>query len=323
MTTITKLSERQIQLLIGDADQGQRIDKVISLYLDGHSRSSIQQWLKSGCVLRNQKVPRARDSVMSGDEINITIPAVKPIQHQAQQMPLNIVYEDDAIIVINKPAGLVVHPGAGNAHSTLLNGLLHYDPTLDLLARGGIVHRLDKDTSGLMMVARTEAARQNLVEQLSNRTVKRQYMAIVYGPLVAGGTVESPIGRHPRDRVRMAVVNNGKPAITHYRIDKKFRHTTLLRVFLETGRTHQIRVHLSSINLPLVGDPVYGKRMHFPPGADQQLKQILQNFKRQALHATELGLVHPSTGDEVSWATPMPEDMLELADALQQDTAQS
>ncbi len=323
MTTITKLSERQIQLLIGDTDQGQRIDKVISLYLDGHSRSSIQQWLKSGCVLRNQKVPRARDSVISGDEINITIPAVKPIQHQAQQMPLNIVYEDDAIIVINKPARLVVHPGAGNTHSTLLNGLLHYDPTLDLLARGGIVHRLDKDTSGLMVVARTEAARQNLVEQLSNRTVKRQYMAIVYGPLVAGGTVESPIGRHPRDRIRMAVVNNGKPAITHYRIDKKFRHTTLLRVFLETGRTHQIRVHLSSINLPLVGDPVYGKRMHFPPGANQQLKQILQNFRRQALHATELGLVHPSTGDEVSWAAPMPEDMLELADALQQDTAQS
>lgn len=323
MTTITKLSDQQIQLYITESDQGQRIDKVISLHLEGYSRSTIQQWLKLGCVLRNQKMPKAGDSVISGDAIEITIPEVKPLDHQAQKIPLNVVYEDDAILVINKPARLVVHPGAGNTDNTLLNGLLHYDPKLELLARGGIVHRLDKLTSGLMVVARTEAVRQNLIQQLADRTVKRQYIAIVYGPLVAGGTVDAPIGRHPRDRVRMAVVSNGKPAVTHYRIDKKFRHTTMLRVFLETGRTHQIRVHLSSINLPLVGDPIYGKRMHFPPDADEQLKQVMQNFKRQALHATELGLVHPSTSEEISWCAPIPEDMLQLAAALQTDTPEN
>ncbi|MFT5259996.1 MAG: 23S rRNA pseudouridine1911/1915/1917 synthase, partial [Gammaproteobacteria bacterium] len=309
----------QIQVISNESDKGERIDKVLTKHLQGYSRSTIQQWLKSGHVICNGKKPKPRDAVTLGDIIDITVPEVEALAHLPQALELDIVYEDGAILVINKPAGLVVHPGAGNRDQTLLNGLLHYDSKLELIARGGIVHRLDKDTSGLMVVARTEIARQHLVEQLSDRSVKRHYIAIVYGTLVAGGTVEAPIGRHPKDRVKMAVVGSGKPAITHYRIGAKYRHTTKLDVSLETGRTHQIRVHMSSIRLPLVGDPVYGKRMHIPSSASEELKLTLQNFKRQALHATQLGLIHPTTGEALSWQVEMPQDMIDLQSALQND----
>ncbi len=319
MTQITKLADSQIQIISGPEDHGQRLDKVLSQHIEGYSRSTIQQWIKAGLVLRGGNAPKARDTVRSGDTLEITIPPPTVIDHAAQAMQLDVVYEDATILVVNKPAGLVVHPGAGNRDQTLLNGLLHYDPKFEQLARGGIVHRLDKNTSGLMVVARTEAARQHLVEQLSNRSVKRDYLAIVYGALIAGGTVDAPIGRHRTDRVKMAVVQNGKPAISHYRIGEKFRHTTLVKVSLETGRTHQIRVHMASINLPLVGDPVYGKRLHLPKGASDELQTALASFKRQALHAQQLGLTHPSSGETLSWQAPIPTDMQALLAALQQD----
>ncbi len=319
MTSITKHSEHQIQVIVGDEDQGQRIDKMLSRHLEEYSRSMVQQWLKTGCVHKNGKQPKPRDAVLAGDDITIVIPEVEALDYTPQAIELDILYEDQSIIVLNKPVGLVVHPGAGNKDKTLLNGLLHYEPKLERIARAGIVHRLDKDTSGLMVVARTQSARQNLVQQLSDRSVRRQYIAIVYGTLVAGGTVKTPIGRHPKDRVKMAVVGNGKPAITHYRIAAKFRHTTKLDVSLETGRTHQIRVHLSSIRLPLIGDPIYGKRMHIPSSSSESLTRALQGFKRQALHATKLGLIHPDNAEAMSWNISMPQDMLDLEAALLDD----
>ncbi len=320
MATMSVQNEHEVQLSFDEEDAGKRIDKALSDILTDVSRATIQHWIKDGHVQLDGKSCKPRDAVTAGQSIRIDIPAVKPLAVKAEKISLDIVYEDETILVVNKPAGLVVHPGAGNNRGTLLNGLLAYHAPLELIARGGIVHRLDKLTSGLMVVAKTEAARQRLIEQLSERSVKREYQALVYGSLVAGGTICEPIGRHHKDRKKMAVRPDGKPAITHYRIGKKFRTTTLLNVSLETGRTHQIRVHLSHKGLPLVGDPVYGKRLHLPGSASEMLKETMRTFRRQALHARALGLIHPASGEQFSWQVAMPSDMQALCDALEADT---
>jgi 23S rRNA pseudouridine1911/1915/1917 synthase len=233
-----------------------------------------------------------------------------------EDIPLNVVFEDEDIIVLNKAVGLVTHPGAGNWSGTLANALLHYEPKLAILDRAGIVHRLDKNTSGLMVVARNEKSQKYLVEQLQTHSVSREYSAIVYGYMVAGGTIDEPISRDAKDRVKQAVSSHGKEAVTHYRVIDRYQNHTHVKVILETGRTHQIRVHLSHIGYPLIGDPMYGGKVRFPKKADTVLKEALVNFKRQALHARKLTLTHPISGELMSWKAPLPEDMLALLDVL-------
>ncbi|MEE9447242.1 MAG: 23S rRNA pseudouridine(1911/1915/1917) synthase RluD [Arenicellales bacterium] len=323
MASITKQSEHEIQLIFTDDDANKRLDKALSDVLPDVSRATIQQWIKKGLVLVDGINRKPRDSVSANQSVEIAVPEVEVLNVEAEIMSLDIVYEDETLLVMNKPAGLVVHPGTGNWKGTLLNGLLAHHAPLERIARGGIVHRLDKDTSGLMVVAKTEKARQNLVKQLSDRTVKREYQAVIYGTLVAGGTVNAAIGRHSRDRLKMAVRGDGKTAITHYRIGEKYRTTTLLDVSLETGRTHQIRVHMFYKKLPLVGDPIYGKRLHFPMRASEDLKEVMAGFKRQALHARKLGLIHPETSEPVSWELAMPDDMARLCAALKKDAREN
>jgi 23S rRNA pseudouridine1911/1915/1917 synthase len=235
-----------------------------------------------------------------------------------EDIAINVVYEDEDIIVVNKPVGLVTHPGAGNWTGTLANALLHYDPSLATLDRAGIVHRLDKNTSGLMVVARSELAQKNLVEQLQTHAVSREYSAIVYGHMISGGTVDAPIGRDPKDRIRQAVVEEGegKNAITHYRVIDRFKNHTHVKCILETGRTHQIRVHMSYIEHPLIADSMYGGKIRFPKKADEKLKEALKAFNRQALHAKKLTLSHPITGEQMSWKAPLPNDMQDLLAVL-------
>jgi 23S rRNA pseudouridine1911/1915/1917 synthase len=244
------------------------------------------------------------------------------VSWQGEDIPLTIVYEDEEIIIVNKPAGMVVHPAAGNYDGTLVNALLHHAPELNEVPRAGIVHRLDKETSGLLAVARTLKSQKHLVEMLQARVMKRQYQAVACGVMTAGGTVNAPIDRHPVDRKRMAVVANGKPAVTHYRVMERFRIHTHIRVDLETGRTHQIRVHMAHIHYPLVGDPVYGSRLRLPSDCSAELADFLRNFKRQALHAARLGLEHPTTGEMMEWEAPLPEDMQQLIRLLHEDAEQ-
>lgn len=298
---------------------GQRLDQILSLMFDQFSRSRLQQWIKDGQLLVNGQQRRPKDRMLGGETVNLTAQLDPVDQCQPQAIHLPILYQDDAILVIDKPVGLVVHPAAGNWDGTLQNALLHHDHQLAALPRAGIVHRLDKDTSGLLVVARTLTAHKSLVDQLQARTIKREYRAIVIGVMIAGGTIEQPIGRHPTQRTRMAVVANGKPAVTHYRVLQRFRGHSLLKVQLETGRTHQIRVHLAHHRYPIVGDPVYGGRLRVPAGCSEQLKQALQQCKRQALHAYQLALQHPVTGEQMQWTAPLPTDLLQLLAALQQD----
>jgi 23S rRNA pseudouridine1911/1915/1917 synthase len=295
---------------------GLRLDQALASLFQQFSRSRLQSWVRNGRLLVDGKTARPRDKVWGGEVLQLTVVPDRQEHWQAQAIPLEIVYEDEAIIVLNKPAGLVVHPAAGNREGTLLNALLHHAPELEGVPRAGIVHRLDKDTSGLLVVARTLTAQKKLVEQMQARHIRREYLALVNGVLVAGGTVDAPLGRHPVDRKRMAIVPSGKPAVTHYRIKERFAAHTLLDVQLETGRTHQIRVHMASIHHPLVGDPVYGGRLRIPKGAGEQVMHALRNFKRQALHAASLGLEHPLGGEWVEWRQPLPEDMDALLDVL-------
>jgi 23S rRNA pseudouridine1911/1915/1917 synthase len=292
---------------------GLRLDQALARLLPEHSRSRLTQWIRDGRVVLEEHSAHPSDKVWGGESISIA-PTADPLSlaHQPQAIALNIVHEDDAIIVINKPAGLVVHPGSGNPDRTMLNALLQHAPALVSVPRAGIVHRLDKDTSGLLVVAKTLTAQTDLVRQLQARTVRREYAAIVMGIVECDGKVEAPIGRHPISRTRMAVVARGKPALTHYKVIEVYASVTLLQCRLETGRTHQIRVHLASIGHPLIGDPVYGKR---------QAARAPAAFHRQALHAQKLGLVHPVSGLSLSWKAAMPADMCELIKRLQSSAA--
>jgi 23S rRNA pseudouridine1911/1915/1917 synthase len=279
----------------------------------------LQGWIDAGAVQVDGRQLRGRDKVVGGEKVRIEARVEPDGQVAAEEIPLDVVFKDRALLVLNKPAGLVVHPGAGNASHTLQNALLAFDPKLAVVPRAGIVHRLDKDTSGLLVVARTPEVHTALVAAISEREVERHYIALCMGVMTAGGTVDEPIGRHRSQRTRMAVRSDGRPAVTHYRVMKRFRAHTLVRAELETGRTHQIRVHLSHIGYPIVGDPDYGGRRRLPAGASPELVSALEGFKRQALHAARLKLEHPVSGKEMEWEAPMPADMAGLIDILERD----
>jgi len=300
---------------------GKRLDQSLAEMFPDYSRSRLKEWILAGQVQVNGEVlTRAREKMFGGEQIAINAEVEAEARFEAQDIPLNIVYEDDDILVINKPAGLVVHPGAGNPDGTVLNALLHHCPQVAVVPRAGIVHRLDKDTTGLMVVAKTIAAQTNLVESLQAREITREYEAIASGLMTAGGVVDEPIGRHSTKRTNMAVSFTGRPSVTHYRVLEKYRLHTRLRLRLETGRTHQIRVHMSHISHPLVGDPNYGGRPRPPKNATPELIDTLRAFKRQALHAAMLSLFHPITGEEMTWHADIPDDLVNLAKVLREDT---
>lgn len=297
-------------MTVPDASCGRRLDQVLAELLPQHSRNRLQGWIKEGCVeVDGKPESEPKRKLLGGERLAIAEPVdAHALAEQPEDIPLDIVYEDETLIVINKPAGLVVHPGSGNWSGTLMNALLHHVPGIEQVPRAGIVHRLDKETSGLLVVAKTLEAQTDLVRQLQARTVRRHYQAVAAGVIKRDGGVDSPIGRHPVQRTKMAVVQEnrgGKPALTWYRVMENFAYCTFIECSLETGRTHQIRVHMASINHPLVGDQVYAKK-----------NPLLPEFHRQALHATRLGLVHPLTGLKVQWEVPMPEDMRNLLDTL-------
>ena len=297
-------------------DIGRRFDQVAAELFSDFSRARLQQWIKQGHLLVDgqQQVPKYK--VLGGEALSLSTELAPEGDWQAEDIPLDIVFEDDNILVINKSANFVVHPAAGNYSGTVLNALLHHCPSLQSVPRAGIVHRLDKDTTGLMVVAKTLQAHTDLVLQLQARTVRREYEAVTVGCVIAGGTVDQPIGRHPHQRTKMAVITDGKEARTHYRVLKRFDSHSHLRVKLETGRTHQIRVHMAHIKHPIVGDDTYAGRLRIHKGTSIELQECLRQFGRQALHARELALVHPATGKEVGWTTDLPEDMQNLLEAL-------
>jgi len=307
---------KTLNIIIPERMIGNRLDASLSEMLPDYSRSKITTWIKSGDALINQKTFKPKDKVSGSEIVFLTLNQKQSNNWIAEKIPLNVVYEDEDIIVINKQFGLVTHPGAGNWTGTLANALLYYDPDLSSLDRAGIVHRLDKNTSGLMVIARNEKSQKYLVEQLQNHSVDREYSAIVYGHMIAGGTVDEPIGRDPRDRVKQAVLMSGKDATTHYRAIDRFKSHTHVKAILETGRTHQIRVHLSHVGHSLIGDPMYGGRVRFPKKASEELKDALLNFKRQALHSKKLTLTHPISGESMSWKAPLPDDMIGLLEVL-------
>ena len=299
---------------------GLRLDQALARLLPQYSRSRLQGWIDTGAVKVDGRQLRGRDKVVGGEKVLIEARVEPDRQVTAEEIPLDVVFKDRALLVINKPAGLVVHPGAGNAAHTLQNALLALDPKLAVVPRAGIVHRLDKDTSGLLVVARTPEVHTALVAAISEREVDRHYIALCTGVMTAGGTVDEPIGRHRSLRTRMAVRGDGRPAVTHYRVLKRFRAHTLVRAELETGRTHQIRVHLSHIGYPIVGDPEYGGRRRLPAGASPELVAALEGFRRQALHAARLKLEHPVSGKEMAWEAPLPGDMEALLKVMEADT---
>lgn len=300
------------QLTIPPECAGLRLDAALAKLFPEHSRSRLQGWLKDGLILLDGAAADSKRKVHGGESITCAVPPAPSFDDAAENIPLPIVFEDAALIVIDKPAGLVVHPGNGNASGTLMNALLHHAPELAGVPRAGIVHRLDKETSGLMVVAKTLTAQTDLVRQLQARTVKRHYLALVHGKVTTGGTVDAPLGRHPVQRTKMAVVKlGGKEARTHYLPVEHFEHCTLVECRLDTGRTHQIRVHMANIKHPLVGDPVYGKA--------KCGNAILAAFPRQALHAFRLALVHPVTGLELHWEAPLPADFASLLEQLRDD----
>lgn len=300
---------------------GQRFDQALARLFPEYSRSRLAQWIRDGHAQLDGREVRPRDIVMSGQRVKVEITDIPLTGIEAEALPLDVIYEDAALIIVNKPAGLVVHPGAGNPAGTMQNALLHYAPELLNVPRCGLLHRLDKDTSGLLAVARTPESHTRLVAALQAREFEREYLAVLNGVMTGGGTVDAPIGRHATDRLRMSVREGGREAITHYRVMIRFRAHTQVSVKLETGRTHQIRVHLSHIRYPIVGDPVYGRRLVLPPAVTPRLKERLQGFHRQALHARRLGLVHPVSGASMQWQVPLPSDMQALVDALEDDLA--
>ncbi len=298
---------------------GLRLDQALARELPQYSRARLQGWIETGAVRVDGRQQRGKDKVLGGEQVEIAarLPADDRVAPEAQ--PLTVVHEDRALFVIDKPAGMVVHPGAGNPRHTLQNALLALDPQLARVPRAGLVHRLDKDTSGLLVVARTPEAHTRLVAALAERAIERSYLAICNGAMTGGGTVDAPIGRHRTQRTRMAVRNDGREAVTHYRIVKRYRAHTFVRVQLETGRTHQIRVHLAHVGYPITGDPVYGGRRRLPAGCTPALAAALGAFPRQALHAARLALAHPITGRQLEWEAPLPDDMARLVAALDED----
>lgn len=299
---------------------GQRLDQSLAEMFPDYSRSRLKTWIENGLVKVNtQVIDVPRSKVYGGEQITITVEIEDENRFEPENIPLNIVYEDDDILVINKPKDLVVHPGAGNPKGTVLNALLYHYPHIAEVPRAGIVHRLDKDTTGLMVVAKTIPAQTKLVRDLQKRKITREYEAIAYGIMTQGGTVDEPMARHPTKRTHMAVHPLGKPATTHYRIMERFRNYTRLRLRLETGRTHQIRVHMAHIAHPLLGDQTYGGRPRPPKNASDSFMAALRDFKRQALHAIMLRLEHPITGELMEWYAPLPEDFVNLVNALKED----
>ena len=301
---------------------GRRFDQALAELFPDYSRSRLTAWVKSGDVLLDGVVVPPRHIVRGDEVVTLRAQPTQAVELAPESIALDIRYEDAEVLVICKPAGLVVHPGAGQPAGTLQNALLHHDARLAEIPRAGIVHRLDKDTSGLMVVARTLRAHAALVEQLQERDVHRQYEAIVYGAMIAGGSVDAPIGRHPRDRIKQAVVEepSGRQALTHYRVRERFRAHTLIECRLETGRTHQIRVHMAHVNHPLVGDSVYGSGLRLPKGATPELVEALRGFRRQALHAEKLEFAHPATGKPVSVTAERPADLEQLVRVLRDDS---
>ncbi|GAB2637402.1 23S rRNA pseudouridine(1911/1915/1917) synthase RluD [Vibrio panuliri] len=314
---------QQIELTntVKDSQLGQRLDQAIAEIFADFSRSRLKEWLLAGKVQVNGEViTKPRTRVMGGEVITLQAELEDEERWEAQDIPLDIVFEDDDIIVINKPRDFVVHPGAGTPDGTVLNALLHHYPDIAEVPRAGIVHRLDKDTTGLMVVAKTVPAQTRLVRALQKRNITREYEAIAIGRMTAGGKVDQPIGRHSTKRTLMAVSPMGKPAVTHYRVAEHFREHTRIRLRLETGRTHQIRVHMSYLQHPLLGDAAYGGRARIPSGATQALTDMIRGFDRQALHAVMLRFEHPITGEELEFHAPVPDDMVAMTEALRLDT---
>lgn len=298
---------------------GLRLDQALSQIFPEFSRTRLKEWLLSGQLSISGKDMRPRDKVNGKEIIFLNVELEEQVTWQAEPMDLNIIYEDDALLVLNKPRRLVVHPAAGNRQGTLVNALLHHVPKLAELPRAGLIHRLDKDTSGLLLVAKTLPAHHFLTKELQKRRIHREYRAIVSGLMTAGGTIDAPIARHASQRKKMAVVPEGKEAITHYRVLERFIHYSYIKVILETGRTHQIRVHMAHIHYPIVGDPVYGGRLQFPPKASESFKELLKNMKCQALHAAKLEFIHPKTREPCVFEADIPEDMKQLLDAMRQE----
>ncbi len=320
-TSIDEIGPDAALVAVVEAPQsGKRFDQALAELFPQFSRSRLTGWIREGLATRNGESARPRDPVRIDDRLELTVTLPDQIDDAPEAIALDIVYQDADVLVINKPAGLVVHPGAGNASGTLVNALLYFDPTLRAVPRAGIVHRLDKDTSGLLVVARNVEAHAALVEQLAARSISRRYLAVVVGEVIAGATIAAPIDRHPRDRLRMAVRAEGREAVTHYRVAERFRAHTLLRCQLETGRTHQIRVHLASIRRPIVGDPLYGGGLKLPKAASTELSEALRAFRRQALHAEQLEFIHPRSGKLIANSAPLPADMEALLAALRADS---
>jgi 23S rRNA pseudouridine1911/1915/1917 synthase len=323
MTVSEHFSQR-----IPDQLGGKRLDQALAAMFPDYSRARLQRWIKDGHVTVDGSPMRPRDQIHGGELVELSVVLEEETRWRPQSLPLDIVYEDESVIIINKPPGVVVHPGAGNMDGTLSNALLHHAPELESVPRAGIVHRIDKDTTGLLVIARNLVAQKSLVDQLQARSFEREYEALTQGVMTAGGTVDAPIGRHPTNRTRQAVVRSsdsggGKEAITHYRVLEKFRVHTHIKVKLETGRTHQIRVHMAHIHYPLVGDPDYGGRLRIPPRATPDLDTALRRFRRQALHAARLGFIHPQTQEPVEWRVAMPDDMARLIAACREDAREN
>ena len=305
-----------MKIIIPDRLNGSRLDAAISEMLPELSRNKIISWIKSGEILIDSKPFKPKEKALGGEIIEMNVMPEVSTKWISENIQIDILHEDSEILVINKPSGLVTHPGAGNTHGTLANGILFARPELSQLDRAGIVHRLDKDTSGLMVVAKTEHAKLSLIKQLESHSVSREYTAIVYGSMVTGGMVDEPIGRDLANRQKQAVTKSGKPAITHFRVIEKFKNFTLIKAVLETGRTHQIRVHMAHIGHPLLGDFTYGGKVKFPKGATEELKVAIKEFPRQALHAKKLSIIHPRKNKEFSWKSQLPEDLDNMINVL-------
>lgn len=313
------MTDIHLSALVPDDLSGKRLDQVAAMLFEDFSRSRLQSWILSGELLVDGQSMAGKEKLIGGETLTLSARLEPDQALTPQAMPLDVVHEDEALLVINKPAGLVVHPAPGHRDGTLINALVHHVPSLAELPRAGLIHRIDKDTTGLLVIAKTLESHTDLVAQLQSRTMRREYEAIVQGVMTGGGRVDAPLGRHPTQRTRRAVVTSGKEAVTHYRVVERFRAHTHIRLALETGRTHQIRVHMMHIGYPLLGDQEYGGRLRLPKASSPAFIQALQGFGRQALHAQRLELIHPVTADIMAWEAPLPEDFRSMLKTLKAD----